>query len=147
MIKQSAEDASIGKRGAASLPEANGGSAATGEADSKKDEPLRRKKTLKKKGKSFKLTILKKRREKIKGRLLRKSSTTEDLLLSTRNLVAVEEELAEFNDLFKMLLGRHKENNALMHDQANSIVDDWFIDLENQVYTFTRKKLCFKQKT
>ena len=40
-----------------------------------------------------------------------------------------------------------KENNALMHDQANSIVDDWFIDLENQVYTFTRKKLCFKQKT
>lgn len=61
--------------------------------------------------------------------------------------MAVEEELAEFNDLFKMLLGRHKENNALMHDQANSIVDDWFIDLENQVYTFMRKKLCFKQKT
>ena len=108
MIKQSA-DASIGKRGAASLPEANDESA-TGEADSKKDEPLvRRKKILKKKGKSFKLTILKKRREKIKGRLLRKSSTTEDLLLSTRNLVAVEEELAEFNDLFKMLLGRQRE--------------------------------------
>ena len=81
MIKQSAEDASIGKRGAASLPEANGGSAATGEADSKKDEPLRRKKRLKKKGKSFKLTILKKRGEKIKGRLLRKSSTTEDVPL------------------------------------------------------------------
>ena len=93
------------------------------------------------KGKSFRLSTLKGRREKINARLQRKSSTIEDLLYSTRNLVAVEEELAQFNDLFKMLLGIHEEYNALLEDEERAIDDDWFDDLDNRVCSFKRKTL------
>ena len=53
--------------------------------------------------------------------MLRKCSTIEDLLFSTRNLVVMEEEFAQFNDLFKMLLGPHEEYNALLDYET----DDW----------------------
>ena len=63
------------------------------------------------------------------------------MLFSTRNLVAVEEELAQFNDLFKMLLGIHEEYNALLEDEERAIDDDWFDDLDNRVFSFKRKTL------
>ena len=50
---------------------------------------------------------MKERREKIHGRMTRKSSIIEDLLFSNKNIIAVEEELAQLNDLFKMLLSIH----------------------------------------
>ena len=59
----------------------------------------------------------------------RSASTTEDLFFSTRNLVVVLEELTQFNDLLKMLLGRHDENNALMEDKASPVDEDLFDDL------------------
>ena len=142
MIKQSIEGASVDVRGAASLPDATGGIVAANEADSTKDElPERRSRTMTEKGKSFKLSTLKERREKINARLQRKSSAIEDLLFSIRNLVAVEEKLAQFNDLFKMLLGVHEEYNALLEDEERAIDDDWFNDLDNQICTFKRKTL------
>ena len=55
------------------------------------------------KGAAYKLQTLKERRRKINGRLIRKYSTIEDLLFSSHNVVIVEEELGQFNDLFKML--------------------------------------------
>ena len=110
MTKQSIEGASVDIRGAASLPDATGGIVAADEADSTKDEvPERRFRTMTEKGRSFRLSTLKERREKINARLERNSSTIEDLLFSTRNLVALEEELAQFNELFKVLLGIHEE--------------------------------------
>ena len=54
------------------------------------------------KGAAYKLQTLKERR-KINGRLIRKYSTIEDLLFSNHNVIIVEEELGQFNDLFKML--------------------------------------------
>ena len=83
------------------------------------------------KGKSFRLSTLKERREKINAWLQRKNSLIVDLLFSTRNLVAVEEELAQFNDLFKMLLSMHEEYNALLEDEERAVEDDWFDDLDN----------------
>ena len=94
-----------------------------------------------KKGKSFRLSTLKERRQKINAWLQRKISTIEDLLLSTRNLVAVEEEIAQFNDLFKMLLGIHEEYNALLEDEERAVDDDWFDDLDNRVRALKRKTL------
>ena len=93
------------------------------------------------KGKSFRLSTLKGRRENINAQLQRKSSTIEDPLFSTRNLVAVEEELTQFNDLFKILLGIHEEYNALLEDEERAIDDDWFDDLDNQVCAFKTKTL------
>ena len=83
------------------------------------------------KGKSFRLSTLKERREKINAWLQRKNSLIVDLLFPTRNLVAVEEELAQFNDLFKMLLSMHEEYNALLEDEERAVEDDWFDDLDN----------------
>ena len=41
--------------------------------------------------------------------MIKKCSTIEDIPFSNKNRVAVEEELAQFNNLFKMLLSIHKE--------------------------------------
>ena len=65
---------------------------------------------------AYKLQTLKERRRKIKGRLIRKYSTIEDLLFSGRNAVIVEEEPGQFNDLLKMLLSVHQECNWLLQD-------------------------------
>ena len=97
--------------------------------------------SLKEKGKTFKLTTLKERREKINGMLLRRCSTIEDLLFSTKNLVAMEGELAELNYLVKMLMDTHEEHNVLLDDEARATDNDWFDNLDNQVCTFTRKRL------
>ena len=51
------------------------------------------------------------------------------------------EELAHFNDLFKILLGIHEEYNALLEDEERAINDDWFDDLGNRVCAFKRKTL------
>ena len=142
MIKQSIECASVDSRGAGSLPDATGGIVAAAEADSTKDKlPERRSRTMTEKGKSFRLSTLKGRREKINARSQRKSSTIEDLLFSKRNMVTGEEELAQFNDLFKMLLGIHAEYNALPENEERATDDDWFDDLDSQVCAFKRKTL------
>ena len=93
----------------ASLPETNGRNVAAGETDTNKDDiPIRGTRTLTEKGKTFKLTTLKERKEKINGRLLRKCGTIEDMFFSARNLVAMEEELTEFKDMFRTFLGLHE---------------------------------------
>ena len=61
--------------------------------------------------------------------------------ICTRSLVAVEEELAQFNDLFKMLLGTHEEYNALLEDEERAVDDDCFDDLASRVFAFKRKTL------
>ena len=66
MIKQSIEGTSVDERGAASLPDATGEILGADKADSTKDElPERRSRTMAEKGKSFRLSTLKGRREKI----------------------------------------------------------------------------------
>ena len=63
IFKELAEDASVGNRGADSLPEKNGRSFVTDKADSNKDEvPTRITRALTEKGKTFKLTMLRVRR-------------------------------------------------------------------------------------
>ena len=73
-----------------------------------------------------KLQTLKERRRKINGRLIRKYSTIEDLLFSSRNAVIVEE---QFNDLFKMVLSVHKEWNGLVQDEERQEDDEQFDEL------------------
>ena len=80
---------------------------------------------------------MKERREKINGRMMRKSSIIENLLLSNKNRIAVE--LAQFNNPFKMLLNIHKEYSQVLDDDERAGQDDWFDDLDNKVRTFKRK--------
>ena len=98
-----------------------------------------RRRKLTEKGRAYRATLLKERREKINGRMMRKCSIIEDLLLSNKNRIAVEEELAQFNDLFKMLLSIHEEYSQVLDDDKRADEDDWFDDLDNRVCTFKRK--------
>ena len=51
--------------------------------------------------------------------------------------------MAQFNDLFKMLLGAHEEYNALLEDETRDKKDEWFDEIDNQVFSFKRKITCW----
>ena len=70
---------------------------------------------------------------------MKECSIIEDLLFSNKNKIAVEEELAHFNDLLKMLLSINEEYSQVLNDDETADEDDWFDDLDNTVCTFKRK--------
>ena len=78
--------------------------------------------------------------------MIRKYSTIEDLLFSSKNIIAVEEEMKQFNDLFKMLLDAHQEYNQLLGDDERGRDDDWFDDVDTQVCSFKRMVHCWLRK-
>ena len=71
--------------------------------------------------------------------MMRKYNIIENLLFSNKNRVAIEEELAQFNDLCKMSLNIHEEYSQVLDDKKRAYEDDWFDDLDNKVCTFKRK--------
>ena len=58
--------------------------------------------------------MLKGRREKTNSRLARKFNAVKDLFYSSKNKVAVEEEMLQINDLTKLLMLLHAEYNDLL---------------------------------
>ena len=58
--------------------------------------------------------------------MIRKCSIMEDLLLSNKNRIAVDEELAQLNNLFKMLLNIREEYSQVLDDDERAGEDDWF---------------------
>ena len=84
---------------------------------------IRRPRNLTEKGAAYKLQTLKERSWKINERLIRKYSTIKHLV-SSQKAVVVEEELGQFNDLFKMLLSVHEDCNRLLHDEERQQDDE-----------------------
>ena len=84
----------------------------------------RRPRNLTEKGAAYKFQTLKERRRTINGRLIRKYSTIKHLLVSSQKAVVVEEELGQFNDLFKILLSVHEVSNRLLHDEERQQDDE-----------------------
>ena len=62
----------------------------------------------------------------------------EYLLFSTRNVVAVQEEMAQFNDLFKILLSPHEKYNALIEDEARVKDDKYFDEIKTRYFPLRR---------
>ena len=58
------------------------------------NEVSTRRRKLTEKGRAYRTILLKERREKINGRMMRKCRIIEDLLISNKNRISVEEELA-----------------------------------------------------
>ena len=77
------------------------------------------------------------RRRKVSGRL----RTIGELLFSSKNVIAVEEEMKQFNDLFK-ISDAHQEYKQL-GDVERGRDDDWFDDGDTQVCSFKRKVHCW----
>ena len=76
------------------------------------EESSKRSRNLTLKRLACKCDVLCEIRSRINGRLVKKYATLEDLLFLTRNIVKTQEEMGQFNDLFKILLGAHEEYNA-----------------------------------
>ena len=95
------------------------------------------------KGFAYKKETLRDRREKINRRLIRKCSTIEDLMFSSENIIAVEEQIKRFNNLFKMLLAAHHKYNRLLGDDERGTDDDCSDDVDTLVCFFKRKVHCW----
>ena len=95
------------------------------------------------KGLLQKRNTLRERTRKINSRLIRKYGTIEDLLCSSTNKVAVEEEMNQFNDLLKMLIDVHQDYNQLLDGDEREKDDDWFDEIVTQECSFKRKVHCW----
>ena len=79
-----------------------------------------RRRKLTEKGRAYRATSLKERREKINGRMMRKCSVIKDLLFSNKNRINEEEKLVQLNDLFKMSLSIHEEYSQVLDDNERA---------------------------
>ena len=76
----------------------------------------KRRKKLTEKGVSFKLSTLLSKRNRMESSLLSQSSTIQDLMYSAKNMVRVQEEIAQFDYIFKQLLLVHQEYHSLLDE-------------------------------
>ena len=105
--------------------------------DGQEDHARQRKPTMK--GLEYRKDTLRERRRKVNSRLIQKYSIIEDLLLLTTSRMVVEEELNQFNDLFKLLLEVHQEYNSLLDDDNRERDNEWFDETDSQACSFKRK--------
>ena len=61
------------------------------------------------KGRQYRLAVLEKRQVKLVARTIRKSSEIDDLMYSHQNSITVKEELAQQNEMFRMLVEMHEK--------------------------------------
>ena len=80
------------------------------------------------------------RREKkmVRRKIIRKSSTVDSLLYSSRNVETVREQMLQI-DMFKQVMDVHKEYNSLLPLEAQEGDKKWFDDTDAD-------RLVFKQK-
>ena len=93
----------------------------------------KRRKKLTEKRVSFKLTTLLSKRNRMNSRFLRQSSAIQDLVYSAKNMITVEEEIAQFDYIFKQLLLVHQEYHSLLDEDEKPTDEEWFADSRSRV--------------
>ena len=71
--------------------------------------------------------------------LLRKCGVANDLLYSSRNMIAAEEPMSQFNDMFKLLMSLYRDYGAMISEQKKMENGDWFNLADEEVFAFKRK--------
>ena len=72
--------------------------------------------------------------------MIRKSGAINDLLYSTNNSVTVEEELTQFDDLFKQLMMVHNKYLSIeVNGNEKKKQNQWFNDIDERVFSFIDK--------
>ena len=98
------------------------------------------------KGREYKLSQIIDKRQRLYSRLLRKSGAIEDLIYSSKNKVAVEEELGELNDIMKLLVAAHEECKQYMEEEEIDDSDEWLDEVDETIFNFKRKvHSCLKE--
>ena len=88
------------------------------------------------KGRQYQLAVLEKRQAKLVARTIRKSSEINDLMYSLQNSITVKEELAQLNNIFRMLVEIHKKQEEIDEEHDDEI---WFDDLDKKIFSCKHK--------
>ena len=72
--------------------------------------------------------------------LARKCNAFEDLLYSSKNKLAVEEEMLQINDLTKLLISIHNESNELLGEEPWLESNEWLDMVDEQILGFKRQE-------
>ena len=87
-------------------------------------------------GRQYQLAVLEKRQAKLVARTIRKSSEINDLMYSLQNSITVKEELAQLNNIFRMLVEIHKKQEEIDEEHDDEI---WFDDLDKKIFSCKHK--------
>ena len=101
------------------------------------------------KGCQFQISNLLEDISRINRRMIRKSGAVNDLLYSVKNSVTVEEELAQFDDLFKQLMKVHNKYLSIFtKGNEKKKQNQWFDEVDERVFSFKHKvHNCLKDVT
>ena len=81
----------------------------------------KRNRKMTKKGRQYRLAVLEKRQAKLVARTTRKSSEIDDLMYSHQNSITAKEELAQLNNMFRMLVEIHEEQEETDEEYDDEI--------------------------
>ena len=96
----------------------------------------KRNRKMKEKGRQSQLAVLEKRRAKLVARTTRIFNEIDNLKYSYQNSVTVKKELAQVNNMFRMLVETHKEQEEIDEEYDDEI---WFDNMDQKVFSFKHK--------
>ena len=96
----------------------------------------RRSRKLTEKGREHRISILDKKKSSLVSRIIRKSSEMNDLLYTYQNATTVKEELAQLNDIYKLIVHISDEMTEI---DVNYSEELWFAKIEEKVFSFKHK--------
>ena len=102
----------------------------------KVEQVNKRCRTLTEKGREYRISILDKKKSSLVSRIIRKSSEINDLLYSYQNATTVKEELAQLNDIYKLIV---EINDEMTEIDVNYSEELWFAEIDEKVFSFKHK--------
>ena len=97
------------------------------------------------KGSEYQLSLLHEKKRRLEARLARKAAAIEDLLYSSKNFIIVKEELAQHDDIFKLIIKNHEEHCKILKPEEQSNEEKHFEDVDQRVFIFKHKvRNCLK---
>ena len=91
------------------------------------------------KGLEHQLSLLHKKKRRLEARLARKAAAIEDLLYSSKNIITVKEELAQYDGIFKLIIENNEEHCKILKPEEQSNEEDHFEDVNQKVFIFNHK--------
>ena len=102
----------------------------------KLEQVNRLQRTLTEKGREYRISILDKKKSSLVSRIIRKSSEIDDLMYSYQNATTVKEELAQLNDIYKLIV---EINDEMTEIDVNYSEELWFAEIDEKVFSFKHK--------
>ena len=96
----------------------------------------RRRRKLTEKGREHRISILNKKKFSLVSRIIRKSSEMNDLLYTYQNATTEKEELAQLNDIYRLIV---YINDEMTEIDVNYSEELWFAKIKEKVFSFKHK--------